>query len=228
MDNTKYCKICFDNMDIGSIIDLPCGHFYCIYCLNRHIESVIDDLCEEICCPARLCDECIPQVTIENIISDEYLDKLNDIKTKARQNFLKYSQCPGCQRICGSNSNFMQCDNCDCKFCRICKCNHYDDSDQDDGGEDECPYKEEIEEEIREISDALDENLKQCPVCNILIEKDSNSCNSIKCKYCKTKFCWNCLLTANQVSELDSHGCDGYWEFHSTESDDEYNDGPEV
>lgn len=222
MSDTKNCQICLEDTDFGSIIDLPCGHFYCIDCLNRYIEEKIYGLYENIYCPDRHCQEYIPNDTIETIVSDESFDKFNNIKTN--QNFLKYSQCPACQQICGceSDSNYMKCNNCYHEFCRICKNNSHDD--------DYCPNEEEINEEIEEICNALDsdEDLKQCPVCNILIEKDSSTCNSIKCKYCKTKFCWECLLTSNQIMKLNSHDCDDYRGFHSTESDDEYNDGPEV
>ena len=221
MSDTKNCQICLEDINVGSIVDLSCGHYYCIDCLRRYIDGKIYDLDDEIYCPDRWCYEYIPNDTIETIIGDESFNKFNDMKTK--QDFLKYSQCPECQQICWSNSNYMECENCSHSFCRICK----DDPHNDD---EECPNKEEIDNEIEEIYNAIDadEDLKQCPICNILIEKDPSTCNSIKCKYCKTKFCWVCLLTSNQVRKLNSHNCDGYRGFHSTESDDEYNDGPEV
>ena len=33
---------------------------------------------------------------------------------------------------------------------------------------------------------------KQCPRCFVMIEKDPDGCNEMKCNYCGMKFCWEC------------------------------------
>ncbi|RWS23153.1 E3 ubiquitin-protein ligase RNF14-like protein, partial [Leptotrombidium deliense] len=53
--------------------------------------------------------------------------------------------------------------------------------------------KKKLEEEVeKELSNqCIKRKCKQCPICNVNIEK-FEGCNKITCAKCKTYFCWLC------------------------------------
>ena len=53
-------------------------------------------------------------------------------------------------------------------------------------------------------------NYKQCPSCNVIIEKNEG-CNQMKCTNCSFEFCWLCLeeYTTEHYSLYNFRGCPG-------------------
>lgn len=131
--------------------------------------------------------------------------------------------CPQCDEVCKKDSlnNYIKCSSCYNSFCHVCRENHdYDDYD-------DCPNKQSIEDEFTDICNALGAELKKCPLCSIIIEKNEG-CNSTRCKYCKVKFCWNCLVLCCDIRRMkDLHECENYDGYIETNSDDEYRSGDE-
>lgn len=62
-----------------------------------------------------------------------------------------------------------------------------------------------------------DYDIKICPHCQAVIEK-IEGCPSMKCGYCRHKFCWNCLKLDKDIQLLDSHECEEYGTFNEDDN----------
>jgi hypothetical protein len=47
------------------------------------------------------------------------------------------------------------------------------------------------------------------PICKIIIYRE-DGCDSVRCKNCKVKFCWNCSKTNSEIEIMDKHDCDDF------------------
>jgi E3 ubiquitin-protein ligase RNF144 len=214
------CPICYYELNNSSYEELDCEHKFCNDCLCRYIKNKIDDRETKIYCPIDSCDKKITLSTIESLVDDEdIVDKYKKYRSYDDMDLNKHSMCPMCQNICQKeeNSDQVYCETCSEDYCFVCHENHYD--------YDDCPNESKINSTISEIISALNnENIKLCPICKIIIEKN-NGCSSMRCKYCKVKFCWHCLQTNSIIMNMENHDCLNYAGFDQTYSDDEYVDG---
>jgi len=64
----------------------------------------------------------------------------------------------------------------------------------------ECPNKQKIQNEIDELSLALNEEVKHCPFCKSFISKEKG-CESIICFYCNEEFCFSCQTSDQECLE---------------------------
>lgn len=220
MDN-EICGICYDPSNF-SVQD--CDHKFCNDCIFTYVKGKIEDEESNMYCPYDSCGITISDEQIKDIIDNDYnlLEKYSRISNLSDLDRTKvYSMCPNCKNICKKkdNTNKIYCSDCDNCYCYICNEEHrsyyYDN----------CPNESDINSTLQEIMNALgDEDVKLCPICKIVIYREEG-CSSIRCKYCKTKFCWYCLQTNQTIKKSDKHNCEKYNGFHRTDSDDEYIDG---
>lgn len=218
------CPICFDSET--DMLTLDCEHIFCCNCIKKYIQTQVDDNVSEIYCPYEFCYEMVSTDKIKSILDDQdYTTKYKQacdillIKKSGLSSF-----CPKCNTVCKRDqilSYKVYCYNCQDEFCSICKERH-------DYAYDYCPNKYDIDATLREIQYAFEDhqNIKNCPICNIIIYKEEG-CSSVRCKYCKTKFCWECMQTSYVVGKLKEHECADYRAFHTTDSDGDYNSGTE-
>jgi hypothetical protein len=227
MTSDQICPICMYNIDLFFTLD--CRHTYCLDCIREYVIKKIEDREFEIICPIYGCDIEITSYEINDVISDKI--DLRDIYNRYKfssekiEAGHKYSMCPKCNIIRKKYNlnNQIYCSYCEYYFCSVCGSEH------DDDDYTYCPNQIEVDEQISELMSALDTedvDAKPCPVCKIFIER-TEGCNSIRCKYCKIKFCWNCLQTNQTINKMDSdeHNCNDFDGYIRTESDDEYVDG---
>ena len=224
--NMSVCSICDHYRDL---ITLDCDHEFCDHCLIEYISVKIDDKESEILCPHQYCSDKINHDKLLSILSndDELLSKYkNTLNDNQSLEGLNVVMCPNCQKICKKKEHSYETDCSDCyqSFCRICgeidyysnHCDMY------------CPNESDIENDLSEIRSALDDcDIKLCPLCKIIIER-TEGCNSMKCKYCKLKFCWSCLKTCHEIKKLENHECESYGTYGDTGSNDEYNSGSDL
>ncbi len=45
-----------------------------------------------------------------------------------------------------------------------------------------------------------EKTIQNCPKCNVYIQK-TGGCNYMKCKNCKTEFCWYCSKTKDECHD---------------------------
>ena len=214
------CPICCSEVSNEYYHQLDCDHIYCNDCLCRYIKDKIDDRETNIYCPNYSCSEKIELETIELIVNDDdVVDQYKKYKNYSGSDSKQYSMCGECQNICKKNEYDLKvyCNYCSRDYCFIC---HEDHDDYDF-----CPNESNLLETISEISSALDnDDVKLCPICKIIIVREEG-CSSMRCKYCKVKFCWYCLQTNSDIDKMDTHDCSDYNGFHRTNSDDEYVNG---
>jgi hypothetical protein len=119
--------------------------------------------------------------------------------------------CPACYVICSVDNDSFYCRRCENTYCARCrKIDHtsYCETESDD-------------DIIAELDD-----VKRCPVCKILIERETG-CNSMRCTFCKVNFCWGCEKTKYAV-DRDGHDCENFGTFIEIDSDDKYVDGYDI
>ena len=214
------CTICYHYRDL---IILDCNHEFCDHCLIEYINVKIDDKETKLLCPQEYCGDLINHDKLLSILSndDELLSKYKNLLNEGVSPSLNVVMCPNCQRICKKKDDSYEtdCGNCYESFCRVCGERHYYSDSM------YCPNESEIESNLSEIRSALDDcDIKLCPLCKIVIER-IEGCNSMKCKYCKLKFCWGCLKSCHEIKKLENHECNSYGTYGDTGSGDEYNSG---
>jgi len=194
MDNT--CPICLEYRELTA---LECEHYYCFDCLNYYINNKVNESEHEIPCPSRDCDEYISYRFIDNLLSDSIVKKLdrNIVKhTVHTSDNLKF--CPKCDNVCEKDyDDTVECENCNYTFCY--SCGYEKESDH------VCSF--ELIEDIREALEFENDDtreIKLCPKCNVIIHK-YHGCDSMKCPYCRFRFCWNCLKLDQDIKDMDLH-----------------------
>lgn len=218
------CTICFDSdLDTDQQVKLDCDHVFCGDCIFKYLKEEISDRNNKIQCPQKYCEEIISDSMIIKIIYEDD-DTVNAFKKN--KNLLNISDdhamCIYCKSVvpCSSNNKFY-CYDCYTTYCSVCKEIHSDSDDYD-----KCPNENEIVTNLHDARENLEsEDVKFCPICKIMIYKEGG-CNSVKCDYCKLRFCWNCLRTNLQIEQMDSdseHTCGNYGTFLQDDDDDYVN-----
>ncbi|XWV25481.1 hypothetical protein QJ856_gp0278 [Tupanvirus deep ocean] len=213
------CPICYDNLSNYDTTRLDCQHEFCDECLKKYINEKINERESSILCPIDMCDQPISNYYIVNLVSS-YQYKTYKQNTQSFSSGTSHSMCPECRQICkkDEDNNRIHCSNCDRDYCYICQESHC-------WGYDDCPNERDINNTLDEIMSALGhDDVKPCPICRAIIYREEG-CNSMRCKYCKVKFCWNCLETCSTINRMEEHACEEYNGYRETESDDEYVDG---
>lgn len=187
------CQICFDD---SCLTGLSCGHKFCCACWRRYLHVKIKDECDWLApCPGAKCIIRLDEDMVYKLVDDQLV--LTAYKKLVVNSFVQSNQrlkwCPGTDcglvaKVAHPECRSIVC-NCRTVFCFACsnewhepvccemlkkwlkKCN--DDS---------------------ETSNWLSANTKDCPKCQVTIEKDGG-CNHMTCKNvaCRFEFCWTCL-----------------------------------
>ncbi|KAI8434147.1 hypothetical protein MSG28_012272 [Choristoneura fumiferana] len=151
---------------------LECGHRFCTQCWSEYLTTKImeEGLGQTIACAAHACDILVDDATVMRLVRDPRVKLNNAIKVAYVDAAPVTCRCQHTFCFsCGENWH----DPVRCSLLRkwIKKCD--DDS---------------------ETSNWIAANTKECPKCNVTIEKDGG-CNHMVCKNqnCKADFCWVCL-----------------------------------
>lgn len=207
------CKNCGQSLTVFICDD--CGGAQCQECLEEYLSAGIRNGVTEFECPCgTLCGNIPRDIIKDCLTSTDYQMLMDNIQRKL-------VMCPLCMIMVEKSnvydSNF-KCIICYSNYCSYC----YENVDQDVFKRCTCKrygFTEDIDAVIKEFSD-----VRKCPVCRILISRDGG-CNSMKCIFCKVKFCWSCGSTNAHIMEY-GHECDDYGTFHNDDDDlFEYVDG---
>ena len=186
------CLVCFDTVE--DLKALECGHSFCANCWNDHVTSKINDgICSRIQCMDPDCTQFVTEEFVAVVLtSDELKQKFDDFlfqeKVVSHTN-LRF--CPGadCQRVVRVRTPLarrVKCDACTSVFCFECGLDYH--------APVQCStIKSWIQkcEDDSETANYLAANTKDCPKCNVYIEK-SGGCNHMVCRQCDYDFCWMC------------------------------------
>ena len=189
------CKICEDDISEEDKIKNKCeqcNNYFCSECLYLHIKELIKKGKYALFCPA--CSFLYTMNKIEKILSynNKYQNEIINLKKLLEKSKTK--------NIILSNPELMFCPiaNCDgfakknknkeyniCtmghKFCIKCGELWHENGI--------CKDEENVDELFEEYRKKY--NLKNCPYCNIITNKNGG-CNHITCKYCGKDWCWIC------------------------------------
>ncbi len=211
------CDICDNYSDL---IELSCDHEFCSDCLIAYITVKMNDGDTDFYCPS--CDAEINRHNITNLNDSDLLIRFDKINLRESDFEVKnFVVCIKCKHKCKKDpdSHEITCQNCYESFCYVC------------GSGDPhvtCPNESKIEADLIELGWELSQlDIKACPLCRIVIEREMG-CQSMKCQYCKLKFCWGCLKSSSEIKRMKDHTCERYLTFHETNSDDEYTSGSDI
>ncbi|XP_055377371.1 E3 ubiquitin-protein ligase ariadne-1 [Condylostylus longicornis] len=191
------CEICFSKFPSSYMTGLECGHKFCTQCYTEYITTKImeEGLGQSIACAAHGCDILVDDVTVMKLVTDP--------KVKLKYQHLITNSFVECNRL------LRWCPSVDCTYAiKVayvdprpvrCKCGHYFCFECGENWHDpvHCRLlKRWIKkcDDDSETSNWIAANTKECPKCNVTIEKDGG-CNHMVCKNqnCKYDFCWVCL-----------------------------------
>jgi len=196
------CYVCFTDVELSEVVDLGCGHQYCVTCWAHYLEAEIEKGISSVWmkCPGNECGLRIPSFKIRELLknSRKYLGYYNghylDYYIQCQRDM---TQCPApnCKYIleCTSTSetNDVEC-SCGYRSCFECK----------EVAHAPCSCKQLKKwNELKESKDAnatghtasmwITANTKKCPNCKVNIEKNQG-CMHMTCRQCRHEFCWLC------------------------------------
>ena len=189
------CKICEEdilNEEETKNKCEQCNNYFCSECLYLHIKELIRNGKYALFCPE--CKFVYTKDKIDQILLFNIKDKkeINNLKKLLENNNTK--------EIILSNPELMFCPIVNCngfakknnnKEYNICTMGHKfcikcGELWHNDG---KCKEEEKIDKLFQEFSKKY--NLKKCPYCHIVTNKNGG-CNHMKCNYCGKDWCWIC------------------------------------
>ncbi|XP_032831577.1 E3 ubiquitin-protein ligase ARIH1 isoform X2 [Petromyzon marinus] len=192
-----FCWICYLTFPPSFMTGLECGHRFCVQCWNEYLKTKIMDegMGQTISCPAHGCDILVDDSTVMRLIADpkvklKYQHLITNSFVECNR-LLKWCPAPDCHHVIKvpyPDEKPVRC-TCGRQFCFTCAENWHDPV--------KCKWlRKWIKkcDDDSETSNWIAANTKECPKCNVTIEKDGG-CNHMVCRNqsCKAEFCWVCL-----------------------------------
>lgn len=181
------CDICFLKYQYTNMTGLQCGHRFCKACWIEYLTTKImeEGLCKSIACAAHGCDILVDDVTVMNLLTEPR------VRTKYQQ--LITNSFVECNRL------LRWCPSADCSYAvKVqyvdarpveCKCGHVFCFECGEQWHDpvQCRLlRKWIKkcDDDSETSNWIAANTKECPKCNVTIEKDGGCNHMVSLKGC--------------------------------------------
>ena len=210
----KECEICNEIFIINEFNQLEkCGHSFCESCWYDSLTVKIkENKLASIKCLEYTCEEKLPDYFIENILKQDnnllkiyqrYKLELEVVKDPNKK-FCPYPNCDSYLELINIHNKDVACLN-NHSFCFIClkkphgnlPCNGSD-----------------LDKSV--VDYAMNNFVKKCPKCNIIIEKNKG-CNHITCTKCGYQWCWLCNGKYNEHHYFEGK-CKGF-QFYQPKND---------
>lgn len=190
------CPVCYDMID--QPYRLACGHAYCYGCLRHLLLNASDTKRFPLSCigDEAKCGTSIPLPVIQrfllpaqfkHLLEASFLEYLGHHPDKFR-----YCTTPDCPEIysleSGSGDGIFRCRSCLVTVCASCREEHEGFSCE----EWKIHRDPEAQETLLEGWAEGNNDVKKCPGCEILIEKNGG-CNHMICPKCSAHICWKCM-----------------------------------
>ncbi|XP_013780319.1 E3 ubiquitin-protein ligase arih1-like [Limulus polyphemus] len=194
---TEECEICLRELPVMMMTGLACGHRFCSECWSQYLTTKImeEGMGQTISCAAHGCDILVDDQTVMTLITDpkvklKYQHLITNSFVQCNR-LLRWCPAPDCNHVVKVQFVDVQPVTCTCgnTFCFHCGENWHDPV--------RCHLLKKWQKKCdddSETSNWIAANTKECPKCNVTIEKDGG-CNHMICKNqnCKADFCWVCL-----------------------------------
>ncbi|KAG0411094.1 hypothetical protein HPB47_011781 [Ixodes persulcatus] len=191
------CEICLRDLPSSMMTGLACDHRFCTECWNYYLTTKImeEGMGQTISCAAHGCDILVDDQTVMKLIADpkvklKYQHLITNSFVECNR-LLRWCPQPECNNAIKVQYVDTQPVTCSCShtFCFSCGENWHDPV--------KCHLLKKWQKKCdddSETSNWIAANTKECPKCNVTIEKDGG-CNHMVCKNqnCKADFCWVCL-----------------------------------
>uniref|UniRef100_A0A8C7V236 RBR-type E3 ubiquitin transferase n=1 Tax=Oncorhynchus mykiss TaxID=8022 RepID=A0A8C7V236_ONCMY len=200
------CGVCLQLVRRDTLLALPCQHSFCKGCWEQHCTVLVKDgMGVGISCMAQDCSLQMPEDFVLSLLSGE------ELKDKYRrylfrdyvESHFQLQLCPGADcpiviQVQEPRARRVQCIHCNEVFCFKCRAMYHAPTD--------CPTVRRWLTKCADDSETanyISAHTKDCPKCNICIEKNGG-CNHMQCSKCKHDFCWMCL------GDWKTHGSEYY------------------
>jgi len=200
------CQVCLIPVHVEKVRKLSCGHMFCIDCWDQHFEVQIKQgASSTVQCMARDCQILAPEDFILDLLSKpELREKYQKFAFRDHVDSHPHLRCcpgPNCQIIAHAKppkAKRVQCKLCFTSFCFQCGNDYHAPTDCD-------TIKRWLTKcaDDSETANYISAHTKDCPKCNICIEKNGG-CNHMQCWKCKHDFCWMC------TGDWKTHGSEYY------------------
>ncbi|XP_017323872.2 E3 ubiquitin-protein ligase ARIH2 isoform X2 [Ictalurus punctatus] len=200
------CGVCLQFVRRDALLSLPCQHSFCKSCWEQHCTVLVKDgIGVGISCMAQDCSLQMPEDFVLPLLPNE------ELKDKYRrylfrdyvESHFQLQLCPGADcpiviKVQEPRARRVQCSRCDEVFCFKCRQMYHAPTD--------CATIRKWLTKCADDSETanyISAHTKDCPKCNICIEKNGG-CNHMQCSKCKHDFCWMCL------GDWKTHGSEYY------------------
>ncbi|XP_023033858.1 E3 ubiquitin-protein ligase ariadne-1 [Drosophila willistoni] len=189
------CGICF--CPYRQLTGLACGHCFCTGCWKQYLanKTCSEGLAHSISCPESDCDILVDYVSFLQLADDvKVVERYQQLITNTFVEcnvLMRWCPAPNCSHAIKVNYAEARGVLCKCghQFCFECGENWHEPAS--------CSWLKKWQRKCQEDSETsnwLAQHTKECPKCNVTIEKDGG-CNHMVCKNptCRYDFCWVCL-----------------------------------
>uniref|UniRef100_A0A3B4CQD6 RBR-type E3 ubiquitin transferase n=1 Tax=Pygocentrus nattereri TaxID=42514 RepID=A0A3B4CQD6_PYGNA len=200
------CGVCLQFVRRDALLSLPCQHSFCKSCWEQHCTVLVKDgVGVGISCMAQDCSLRMPEDFVLPLLPSE------ELKEKYRrylfrdyvESHFQLQLCPGADcpiviKVQEPRARRVQCSRCGEVFCFKCRQMYHAPTD--------CATIRKWLTKCADDSETanyISAHTKDCPKCNICIEKNGG-CNHMQCSKCKHDFCWMCL------GDWKTHGSEYY------------------
>ena len=188
------CAICFCPCETEDMWCLPCGHTFCTGCWKFHVETKVSEADGQPKCMQEGCKCVIPPNSVKDLCEPDVYENLLKFLVDQQVSLadtLTFCPNPHCSKaidIVGMTlCNTVTCAHCLHEFCGECR--------EPSHAPATCSEKQQWEaftdEEVMKQR-LFGENVKTCPNCKCIIEKNKG-CNHMTCWKCHHEFCWLCM-----------------------------------
>lgn len=185
------CSICWDESDTSTT--LPCKHVFCDICIAEHLRIGINEgKSSEITCLSDKCSGLVPEFVAQKVLTPDNYTRYIAFAAKqfVESSNMKWCPRPGCTNAVSEPVSERNCSTgyCSCgyRFCFDC----FTEAHSPATCEMMKNWLKKCSEDAATMS-WLAENTKDCPKCNIAIQKN-DGCFQMTCSHCKAQWCWLC------------------------------------
>ncbi|KAJ6219414.1 hypothetical protein RDWZM_005226 [Blomia tropicalis] len=193
----EFCIICCSELPSNLMTGIACGHRFCCDCWVHYLTTKImeEGQGQRIFCAAHGCDILVDDQTVFNLINEpkvrnRYQHLITNSFVECNR-LLRWCPKPECSHVIRVEHVDFKPVKCVCStvFCFLCGDNWHEPIKCDLLKK----WKKKCDDDS-ETSNWIAANTKECPKCQVTIEKDGG-CNHMICKNqsCRADFCWVCL-----------------------------------